>query len=452
MHHPTRLGLRLLFATLVVSLCSPPVSAQGSLFKQVKERVKRRVADTVAERAAREAGKATDAVLDAATAPAGPDAADAAGTADPAASPAPSADAAATAIEAPGGEPSPSIGIEDEDVWANFDFVPGDRVLFAEDFSGDRVGDFPRRLELVRGSFDVVEVKGRRFLRSLNSTSQLAVALPEVLPERFTLEFEMFSSFGMYGLSIATTPPKTGSTTWAHYLEQSYFSFGHRSGSGVRTKDGLGPTSVTDDRRPMAEVVTARVMVDGSYVKVYINEKRVANVPNAVLERTDRLYFISDSGGADKPSYLGNLRVAAGGRALYDALTTDGRVVARGILFETDAAALRPESSPVLREIGDVLDNHGDLRLRIEGHTDGVGSAVHNQRLSERRARAVQRYLVERRGVAADRLDAVGLGSAVPVDTNDTAEGRQNNRRVELVTLDPAGEQPTRISDAGGAS
>lgn len=81
-----------------------------------------------------------------------------------------------------------------------------------------------------------------------------------------------------------------------------------------------------------------------------------------------------------------------------------------------------------------MLNDHADLKLTIEGHTDNVGNAASNQSLSEKRAAAVVAYL-SAQGIDAGRLSAKGLGATKPADTNDTPEGRQNNRRVELVKM-----------------
>lgn len=82
-----------------------------------------------------------------------------------------------------------------------------------------------------------------------------------------------------------------------------------------------------------------------------------------------------------------------------------------------------------------MLTEHGDLKLTIEGHTDNVGAAASNQTLSEKRAAAVRQYLIDKHSVDASRLTAKGLGSTKPTTSNDTPEGRQNNRRVELVKM-----------------
>ena len=131
-----------------------------------------------------------------------------------------------------------------------------------------------------------------------------------------------------------------------------------------------------------------------------------------------------------------NIRVAAGGReSMYDRLVADGRIATQGVLFDTGSATIQPESTPTLKEIARTLQQHGDLRLRIEGHTDNSGSADVNQQLSERRAAAVRDYLVQREGIAADRLESAGMGQMAPAADNGTPEGRQTNRRVELVVL-----------------
>jgi outer membrane protein OmpA-like peptidoglycan-associated protein len=132
---------------------------------------------------------------------------------------------------------------------------------------------------------------------------------------------------------------------------------------------------------------------------------------------------------------IASIRVAEGGKKLYDLISTKGRASTHGILFDEGSDHIRGESTPTLAEIGDMLKTHGPLSLTIEGHTDNVGSAASNKTLSEKRALSVKQYLVSKYGIAATRLKTVGYGSTKPVGPNTTAEGRQNNRRVELVKL-----------------
>ncbi|MEO1631253.1 MAG: OmpA family protein, partial [Bacteroidota bacterium] len=119
---------------------------------------------------------------------------------------------------------------------------------------------------------------------------------------------------------------------------------------------------------------------------------------------------------------------------LYEQLQADGRVALGGLLFDTGSATLRPESTPTLQDLMRTLERNPDLRLRIEGHTDNTGNAQANQRLSQDRADAVRAYLTGE-GIDASRLETQGLGDANPVADNGTPEGRQTNRRVEIVKL-----------------
>jgi outer membrane protein OmpA-like peptidoglycan-associated protein len=94
---------------------------------------------------------------------------------------------------------------------------------------------------------------------------------------------------------------------------------------------------------------------------------------------------------------------------------------------------LKPESGPALAEVAAVLKGAPSLRLYVVGHTDSAGQAASNGELSERRAAAAVKALVERHGVAVDRLTPKGVGPFAPVGSNRTEEGRAKNRRVELV-------------------
>jgi len=104
----------------------------------------------------------------------------------------------------------------------------------------------------------------------------------------------------------------------------------------------------------------------------------------------------------------------------------------RGTHFAFDSSRLTPEGEAILDEATSTMNQHGDIRVRIEGHTDSVGSDDYNLRLGQRRADAAERYLVSR-GIDATRLSTVSFGESKPAASNDTAEGRAENRRVELI-------------------
>lgn len=111
------------------------------------------------------------------------------------------------------------------------------------------------------------------------------------------------------------------------------------------------------------------------------------------------------------------------------------KIVLRGVFFDFDAAGLRADARPVLDEAARALREDPTIKVMVEGHTDAIGSDAYNQRLAERRARTVAEDLGSH-GVSPPRLTVSGRGESAPVSSNDTAEGRAQNRRVELRVVD----------------
>jgi OmpA-OmpF porin, OOP family len=116
-------------------------------------------------------------------------------------------------------------------------------------------------------------------------------------------------------------------------------------------------------------------------------------------------------------------------------LDANGKIVLHGINFDTGKATIKPESKPLLDEIGKLLNGNPELKLSIEGHTDNVGGKDANQKLSESRAASVKDYLVKNAGINAARLSTKGFGDTKPVADNGTDAGKAQNRRVELVKI-----------------
>jgi len=123
------------------------------------------------------------------------------------------------------------------------------------------------------------------------------------------------------------------------------------------------------------------------------------------------------------------------------------------VLFDFGKYTLKPDTREKLAKVSGILLAHPDMKLQVEGYTDNVGSDEFNQKLSEQRADSVRDYLISQ-GIAADSITAKGFGKTNPIASNDTAQGRQQNRRVEIVVSGGAiggtptepGEQPAAPS------
>lgn len=118
-------------------------------------------------------------------------------------------------------------------------------------------------------------------------------------------------------------------------------------------------------------------------------------------------------------------------------LVKKGMVITlRGIYFEFNKATIKPESYPILDSAAQILKDNPKIKVEIQGHTDNVGSAEYNKKLSLRRAQAVVNYFVQKHGIDIKRLRAVGYGEEKPIADNATEEGRALNRRVEFVIIE----------------
>ena len=411
----TRLLVPVVLLFALVGIQMPAHAQFGDFGKKLKQKVEQKVEQRLDRRTDQAVDKALDQVECAATDQQCIDKAKAEGkqvtTSDSPAQPQGKGDAKVANVK-PG-----------QGAWANFDFKPGDRIIFADDFSKDEVGDFPRRFEFKSGQMEIVEWNEGLWLRS--AQGKFWIPLPERLPERFTVEFDLA---GNGNSMVITFDGKDDNNTAARMEFGEYFA---RLRSGEIDAQGEFGAGVKTGEKP----VHVAISVDGQHVKAYVNEKRVFNAPNGNVGRSNKIFINMNGWTADQPRLIANVRIAEGGKKLYDALAQQGRVATQGVLFDTGSDRIRPESTPTLKEIGTMLKEHGDLKLVIEGHTDNVGTAASNQSLSEKRAEAVRQYLIGTYGVDASRLQAKGFGASKPSTGNDTPEGRQQNRRVELVRI-----------------
>ena len=421
---------RLAAIAVLASLSAATVSvtpAEAQFGKRLKERLKKNAEDKAIEKAV---DKENDAIDAATTGKAEGDTAraTAAPTEPGSTAPADAAAAPTSAAASPTGATA-SASPTDKKVWANYDFVPGQRTLFFTDFTEDEVGNFPRRLEFKTGGMEIVEFEGGQRALKATSQSDFFIPLPEVLPEKYTIELDVISRKGQ-GVGASTFEILGGKE---RDRESSQVSWGN----GYFNVEG-GPVKVTfethDTERYLGKPASFRMLGDGKYLKAYVDEKRVANIPNAAFRR-DKVLFVRLEGRNDDQDavYITRIRVAESQKTIYDALKTDGRWATQGILFDTGKSNIKPESTPTLKQISATLKEHGDLKVEIQGHTDNVGKADANLKLSQARAEAVKAALTKEYGVGEGQLTAKGYGDTKPSADNKSAEGRANNRRVELV-------------------
>jgi len=403
------------WAVAILIAGATPVAAQGlgSLRKKAED-AKKKVETAVDKKPAADSAKAKAAP--AATAGSAPSAS------------APTASPQSTGAPSEAAKPNAKV-------WENYDFVPGNRVIFYTDFSEDKVGNFARGLKYKGGPAEIVERNDTKVLRATGN-AEFLIPVGKKLPERFTLEADVIapqSGVLNRALSFEGGAEQAGDdkSAWISWNPQGAWIQGsglNMSSGGVTTPDAMVSVFA-------GNVTHLRVLMDSGYFKMYANERRLYNIPELAFKR-DSVIRMS-LGGTEEDGmavYVTSIRVAESQTdVLYDALAAKGRWVTQGILFATGKADVQPESRPVLKEIAKTLKEHPDLKVLIEGHTDNVGTPASNLTLSDARAAAVKATLVSDFGVDGSRITTKGLGDTKPSVPNVTAAGRAQNRRVEVV-------------------
>jgi outer membrane protein OmpA-like peptidoglycan-associated protein len=309
-------------------------------------------------------------------------------------------------------------------VSTKFDFVPGDSVIFFDDFSKDELGEFPARWRLARGTFEVAELEGEHWLRctSVDGTVRMKLPAMSALPEFWTLEFDFYATEPMASALTVRALTAGESVAWEAVFPQG-------SDLAFRSGDIFASTPVE-----AGVVVPGRhhvmFMARGSALKAYIDRQRMANVPDVIAtagaprELEIRLW-------ASTQPMITHVRFAEGCQPAADMLAA-GTLITYGIRFASGSDVVLPESAPVLRQVAGYMTSTPAVKLRISGHTDDVGTPADNLDLSKRRAASVAKVLTADFGIAGERLATGGHGDTQPLSKSANAEGRAMNRRVEF--------------------
>lgn len=322
--------------------------------------------------------------------------------------------------------------------YSKFDFIPGEKVIFYDDFSQDAVGDFPA-LWFSNGSGEVVTLNnypGKWMQITANGCYYPERDLQTT--DNFTVEFDLIPG---------STSFEVGFFLVAGNIKDP------QEGGAIPGKAGV-KSNITDHTVYFSSYVDGAYALDGnkemqlngnekmhlSYwvqkqrLRIYINEVKVIDSPRLmpVGYKYNMLRF--EMGGETKP-YIANFRVAAGLPDTRNKLITEGKLVTYGIYFDVNKDVVKPESYGTLKEIATILNEVPDVKVKIIGHTDADGDDPKNMDLSKRRAASVKAELAKSFGVKADRLETDGMGESQPVAPNDTPVNKALNRRVEFVKL-----------------
>ncbi|APY08920.1 hypothetical protein BWZ20_11675 [Winogradskyella sp. J14-2] len=346
---------------------------------------------------------------------------------------------------------TPSNVSDGLEVYSKYDFVPGDKLLFFDDFSNDFIGDLPSKWN-TNGSGNIVKfnkVEGNWF--ELKAGYRL-YAIPDLsqLPEDYTIEFDLLTSgLGRQTssgarLHVILSDTNTFSNGKSHYGSVSlplgqYAPFNIDTYNFFNGKAGMINSGLTADiRDEVKNQPHIAISVTKKRYRLWINEVKYVDIPRFIEELNVlnylkfHVYGLTDG---EERVFIKNIKVAEGGVDLRRKLMSEGKISTNGILFDSGSANIQPQSLGIIRQISQVLMQDDSIKLNIVGHTDSDGSDDSNLKLSKDRAEAVKTALVNIYNISTDRLTTEGKGETEPVADNGTADGKAQNRRVEFVKI-----------------
>ena len=317
---------------------------------------------------------------------------------------------------------------QDFKAYQNYDFMPGDKIIFEDDFRADTDDEFPARWKLVSGQAVVHKFEGEpAFTLTNGNYARVAPRLTSdgYLSDPFTVEFDFFAV--------------NGPDAFRHFIvflknddDEKTVTFGFETSTGGLEHD-LGGRLPGDESEFLQKWHHVALVHANHQLKCYLDQYRTLVVPDFPF--VPKSVGFGGIASEDEPLIFKDVVVATGGGMnLVDKLAKDGKILTHGISFDVNQATLKPPSMATISEMVTLLKDQPSLKLEIGSHTDSAGDAARSLTLSQARANAVKKALTDA-GIDAARLTTKGYGATRPVDDNATPEGRANNRRVEFTKI-----------------
>lgn len=314
--------------------------------------------------------------------------------------------------------------------YANYDFVPGDKIIFEDNFSEDQDGEFPSHWDLIQGQAILNKLKGEEsFYLTDGNYVRVAPLMKnkKYLSTQFTIEFDTYPTEGAYGIRLHLNDAEK------HELVKIATSSGDvsceaadKSLSGSFHEESAGSKYFNKWHH-------YAVAFKNGQIKIYCDATRVLVMPNSNVQ-PETIEF-AGIGSVENPMIIKNIRVAeGGGMNMLGKKFTDAKIITHGINFDVNKSVIKPESMGTLNSIVKIMQDNPEIKFQVGGHTDSDGDDASNMTLSQRRADAVMAQLISM-GIDATRLTAKGFGETKPIADNTTFEGKANNRRVEFVKM-----------------
>lgn len=326
---------------------------------------------------------------------------------------------------------------------SKFDFVPGEKILFFDDFTSEEIGDYPL-LWNTTGSGEIVttNLADGRWFYITNERGATTLSEPLKLPENYTIEFDVIpqknqkgqgnTAFNFYLLS--TSKPKDLIFGLARPGDAGIkFSFQYSNYYKAYFNDKSPDITGIEEEPKLKENKKYHIAawIQKERIRLYIDQEKVFDLPKAISKNYKYNMIRLDAG----TPMVSNVRVATGKPDMRSKLLTEGKLISYGIYFDVNKDIVKPESYPSIKEIATILKENENVKVKIVGHTDSDGDDKSNLDLSKRRAAAVKQVLVNDFGIEDSRLQFDGKGESAPVALNNSVTNKALNRRVEFIKL-----------------
>lgn len=328
---------------------------------------------------------------------------------------------------------------------SKFDFEPGKKVLFEDNFERVAIGDFPADFNTnASGEVKSIGEKPGKWL----SMTQNGFFIPEnikELPENFTLEFEVgiigdpSNNYSGLGLNFSTTEENLYKDVM--FSEGSSIVYLHPGAdlASIQIIPSNGGIEINNDIKMPDWSINGNTFTKISIwrqkgrLRIYVGENKLVDMPRFFAENKPYQLAFFRRFFYDCEVLMTNIRYAVAGEDTRTKLLTDGKFVTNEILFDINSDKIKPESNKIISEIGNLLVENPNVKIKIIGHTDSDGDVAANLTLSKKRAESVKARLVYGFGIDENRLTTDGKGEGEPIRNNNTPEGKAQNRRVEFV-------------------
>ena len=330
--------------------------------------------------------------------------------------------------------------------YTKYDFIPGDQILFFEDFSQDAIGDFPA-LWTSNGSGEVknVNIAEGKWFHMNGDDAVYCYSKTINFPDNFIVEFDIIPDAEYtHGITLSLYQenpenPKEINDDLYPGLKGLHITLkidGWETKGYYNENDAnwLTGQSVTNPVI-LEEVNHVIIWIQKRRVRIYHKGAKVLDVPTNIYTDTKFNKILFSGWDAKSFPMITNLKITTASPDMRSKLLTEGKIISYGIYFDSGKDVVKPESYGSLKEIANVLNENPNVKIQIVGHTDSDGNDALNLDLSKRRAMNVKNTLVKEFGIAADRMQTDGKGETQALAPNTTTEGKAKNRRVEFIKM-----------------